>query len=149
MQKIYFSIDINAPREKVWDVMLSDATYRIWTGAFSKGSYFKGNWEEGSKILFLGPSENGTEGGMVSKIRENRLHYFISIEHMGIVKDGVEDTTSDEARKWAPAYENYSFKEKDGGTELTVEMDIEDEYKEEFEKMWPKALEALKELAEK
>ena len=38
---------------------------------------------------------------------------------------------------------------KDGKTELLVDMDINDEYKEMFEGMWPNALQKLKELAEK
>jgi uncharacterized protein YndB with AHSA1/START domain len=147
MQKLHQSIHINAPREKVWNTMLGDASYREWTKAFHEGSYFKGDWSEGSKILFIGPDENG-EMGMVSRIKENRPYEFISIEHLGIYKNGVEDTTSDEAKQWAPAYENYTFTEKDGGTELTVDQDIEEEYKTSFEEMWTKALEKLKALAE-
>lgn len=150
MQKVNFSIFINAPREKVWDVMLGDETYRKWTKAFNEGAYYKGSWDEGSKILFLGMAKDGTgEEGMVSRIKENRLHEFMSIEHMGIVKDGVEDTDSDEAKKWAPSYENYIFKEKNGGTQLSVEMDVEEEYKSMMKEMWPKGLEIIKELSEK
>lgn len=150
MQKIHFSILISAPREKVWDTMLSEVTYPQWTTAFNPGSYFKGSWEEGSKILFLGPNPDGTgEGGMVSRIKENRPHEFISIEHLGMVNNGVEDTTSEQAMKWAPAFENYTFAEKDGGTEVLVDMDIVDEYKTMFDEMWPNALRLLKELAEK
>jgi hypothetical protein len=148
MQKLHTSIFINAPREKVWETMLGDASYREWTKAFHEGSYYKGNWEEGSKILFIGPGEDG-EGGMVSRIKENRKPEFISIEHLGIYKNGVEDTTSDEAKKWAPAFENYTFTEKDGGTELSIDQDIEDTYKTQFEEMWGKALESLKALGEK
>ena len=149
MEKLRQSIFINAPRERVWDVMLADDTYRQWTTAFHPGSYYKGDWSEGSKILFLGPGPDGAgEGGMVSRIRENRLHEFISIEHLGIVQNGVEDTESEEARKWAPAYENYTFAEKNGGTELSVEMDMESNAKETFERMWTEALSRLKELAE-
>jgi hypothetical protein len=150
MQKLHFSITINAPKEKVWHTMLDDKPYREWTAAFNPGSYYKGDWSKGSKILFLGPDpKTGEEGGMVSRIAENKPYEFISIEHLGIVKNGVEDTTSEEARKWAPAFENYTFKEKGGATEVLVEMDIEDENKKMFEEMWPKALQKLKEIAEK
>ena len=99
MDRLHSSIFINAPREKVWDTMLNDVTYREWTTEFNPGSHYKGSWEEGSKILFVGPDENG-EGamGMVSRIKENRKYEFISIEHLGILKDGVEDTTSEEAK---------------------------------------------------
>jgi hypothetical protein len=144
MQKLKFSIEINSPKEKVWNTMLEDKTYRIWTEVFSKGSHFIGDWSKGSKILFLGPNENGEMGGMVSRIKENKLYEYISIEHLGVVENGKEDTTSDAVKQWAGSLENYTFKNKDGKTELLVDMDINDEYKEMFEGMWPAALKNLK-----
>ena len=149
MEKLHTSIIINAPKEHVWDVMLGDETYRQWTSAFHAGSYYRGDWNKGSKILFIGPDEDGTEMGMVSRIAENRLHEYISIEHVGIYANGIEDTTSDEAKKWAPAFENYIFESVDGGTKLTIDQDMESEHKEMFETMWTGALRKLKELAEK
>lgn len=148
MQKLNFSIVINAAKEKVWKTMLEDKTYRHWTEAFSPGSHYVGSWEKGSKILFLGPNENGIMGGMVSRIAENKLYEFISIEHLGIINDGIEDTTSDAVKPWAGSLENYTFKDLNGKTELLVDMDINDEYKEMFEDMWSKALQKLKALAE-
>ena len=149
MEKLRKSVFIHAPRERVWDVMLSDDTYRQWTTAFSPGSHYKGDWSKGSKILFLGPNPDGSgESGMVSRIRENEPNRYLSIEHLGIVKDGVEDTESAEAKKWAPAFENYTLADRNGGTELTIEMDIEEKEKQTFETMWGDALSRLKKLAE-
>ena len=129
--------------------MLDDATYRQWTTAFSPGSYFVGDWSLGSKMLFLGPHSDGSgEAGMVSRIADNKLYEFLSIEHLGIVKDGVEDTTSEEAKKWSPAFENYTFRAMDGGTEVQVDIDVDDEHAELFEGMWNEALKQLKTLAE-
>ncbi len=146
---MHHTIFINAPKEKVWDLMLGDASYREWTSAFCPGSYYRGSWEEGAKILFLGPASEGREeGGMVSRIKENRLHEFISIEHLGVVKNGVEDTTSEAIKDWAGAFENYTFNEKDGGTELVVDMDVAEKEKTAMDGMWVKALERLKEMAE-
>lgn len=154
MQKIHFSILINAPRERVWNAMLGDETYREWTKPFSAGfnagSYFIGNWEEGSEMRFLGVDESSKEeSGMFSKIRENRKYEFISIEHLGFISKGVVDTESDEVKKWIPSFENYTFLDKDGGTELQVDIDVADEHKDMFEGMWPKSLEILKEIAER
>jgi len=149
MEKLQFKIDINASSEKVWNTLLEKETYNKWTEVFSPGSHYVGNWSKGSKILFLGPNENGELGGMVSRIKENRLYEYISIEHLGLVQDGKEDTTSDEVKQWAGSLENYTFKNIDGKTELLVDMDINDDYKEMFEGMWPNALNKLKELAEK
>jgi hypothetical protein len=150
MQKIHLSTIINAPKEKVWHTMLDDQTYREWTKAFSPGGYYKGSWEKGSKIVFLGPDpETGKEGGMVSRIAENKPYEFLSIEHLGILKDGVEDTTSEIAREWTPAFENYTFREKDGSTELLVDMDVAEKHVEEFKKMWANGLEQIKLIAER
>jgi uncharacterized protein YndB with AHSA1/START domain len=150
MRKLHFSIKINAPAEKVWNTMLGEETYKDWTSVFNAGgSTVRGNWEKGSKMLFIGPDpETGIEGGMVSRIAENIPHEFMSIEHIGIWNNGVEDTTSEEAKKWAPAFENYRFIEENGVTEVQVELDMLDEYVEMFEEMWPKSLERLKEIAE-
>ena len=150
MQKLHFSMQINAPKNKVWHAMLDEQPYREWTNAFNEGSYYKGSLEKGSKILFLGPDPNtGEEGGMVSRIAENKPYEFISIEHLGLVQNGVEDTTSEVARKWSPAFENYTFNDKDGATEVLVDIDVEAEYAQMFDEMWPKGLLKLKELAEK
>ncbi|HET7360664.1 MAG TPA: SRPBCC domain-containing protein [Salinimicrobium sp.] len=145
MKTLHFTKTMDAPKEKVWNTMLEDKTYREWTSAFNEGSYYEGSWEKGSKILFLGPEGSG----MVSVIAENRPYEFISIKHIGLVNKGVEDTESEDAKKWAPAFENYTFTEADRKTTISVEMDILEEYEEMFQKMWPKALRKLKELSEK
>lgn len=154
MNTLHFSTAIKAPVQKVWDTMLGDKTYRQWTAAFHEGSYFDGSWEKGSKILFLGPDESGKLSGMVSKIVENKPYEFISIEHLGEVVDGVEDTTSDRVKAWAGSHENYTFHDNNGTTILDVDMEFDDNDKEMakmvemFNDMWPKALQKLKELAE-
>jgi Activator of Hsp90 ATPase homolog 1-like protein len=143
MEKLYFSIVINAPKKKVWEVMLGKDTYSDWTELFSPGSYYVGDWSEGSKMLFLGPDETGQMSGMVSKIKENRPYEYVSIEHIGEVKNGKEEVT-----EWSGALENYTFKEIDGKTELLIKIDTVEDYKELFQDIWPKALQRLKEIAE-
>jgi uncharacterized protein YndB with AHSA1/START domain len=149
MEKLHFTIEINAPRKKVWKTMLDDDSYRIWTEVFMPGGYYVGDWTTGSKILFLAPDKTGAIAGMVSRIRENRKYEFISIEHMGIVEDGKEDISSEAVKDWAGAQENYTFEELDGTTHLLVELDSADKYKEMFQDIWPKALQKLKQLIEK
>lgn len=149
-QKLQFSIDINAPKKKVWDTMLQDSTYRLWTSAFNpKGSWFEGDWSKGSAIRFIGPDENGKLSGMVSRIKDNRPHEYVSIEHLGVIHDGKEDTTSDAVKQWTPAFENYTLTEANGVTKVHVDMDTNEEYRQMFEEMWPKALQKLKDLAER
>ena len=142
-----FSITINAPKEKVWNTLWNDATYRQWTAPFSEGSQAVTDWKEGSKILFL----DGQGSGMVSRVEKSVPNEYMGITHLGIVKDGVEDTESDEAKKWGSSYENYMLKQENGKTELKVEMggaEIPKEFQGFFEETWPKALQKLKELSE-
>jgi uncharacterized protein YndB with AHSA1/START domain len=145
MKKIRFDTTIAAPREVVWDVMLGADTYREWTAPFAEGSYFEGSWDEGAAIRFLGP---GGGEGMVAVIAKNRRHEFVSIEHRGFIKDGVEDTTSEAVRAWAPAFENYTLRSEGTGTRLEVEMDVLPDFEEYMAKTWPQALSALKALSE-
>ena len=150
MKKLEYSTAIDATPEEVWHAMLDQDTYQQWTTPFGEGGHYEGGWNKGDKILFLGPEgETGSEGeGMVSEIAESRPHEFVSIRHLGIVKDGVEDTESEEARKWAPAYENYTFTSRDGGTLLDVSVETTEEAAEWMDNAWPKALAKLKEVAE-
>jgi hypothetical protein len=85
---------------------------------------------------------------MVARIADSRPHEFISIEHRGFFKDGVEDTTREAVRSWAPAYENYAFRDAGGSTDLTVELDVAPDWEDYMNKTWPKALERLKALCE-
>jgi hypothetical protein len=147
MNKLRSEITIDAPPKTVWHAMLDDEPYRRWTRVFAEGSHYVGDWNEGSKLLFLA-EEGGSSSGMVSRVAESRPYEFVSLEHVGIVANGVEDTTSEAARVWSPAFENYTFEEVNGGTRVVVEMDINEEHHEMFAELWPKALEALKAVAE-
>jgi hypothetical protein len=60
----------------------------------------------------------------------------------------VEDTESEDARKWAPAYENYTFTPVGDGTRLDVSVETTEEYEDWMNEAWPKALAKLKEVAQ-
>ena len=86
---------------------------------------------------------------MSSMIVENRSPEYLSIKHLGIIKDGVEDTASPESRQWSSAFENYTFTEKENATELKVDLDVAPEWEDFMEAAWPKALVRLKEICER
>lgn len=149
METIKFSVLIRASAKKVWDTMLDKESYEIWTSEFMEGSTFEGSWEEGSDIRFLAPNkESGLRDGMFARIKKSDKYRFVSIEHLGFIKDGKIDTTSKESQAMTPALENYTFKEQGDSTELVVEIQVSEEYKEMFERIWPKALERIKTLCE-
>lgn len=144
MIQLNFSIQINAPKEKVWHTLFDDKTYRQWASAFSEGSYAVGDWKEGSKILFLG--SNGS--GMTSRVARHIPNEYISILHLGMIANGVEDFDSEETKKWSGALENYSVQENNGATTLNIDMDSTEDFETYFRETWPKALEKVKALSE-
>ena len=144
MKKERFTIGINAPAEKVWNVLWNDETYRAWTHVFSEGSYALSDWKEGSKIQFLGSDGSG----MFSVIDKLIPNEFMSFKHMGIVKDGEEQAIDQETESWTGAKENYTLKGSNGSTELIVEMDVTDDHASYFHDIFPKALQKVKELSE-
>lgn len=156
MKKLNQTTHINAPAAIVWDVMLSDATYRDWSKEFSPdgsgGSYFEGDWSEGSTMRFLGSdSEVGEDGyrGIESRVAANKLHAFISLEHVAVIGPEGRDTESDEAKRWTSSHENYIFTPTaDGGTDLTIDMDTDEEYHDMFVDMWGRATQRIREIAE-
>lgn len=148
LEKLHFKVLIDAPVNEVYARMLSEEDYPKWTAIFNPGSHFKGSWEKGSKIVFLGSDEKGEMGGMLSRIKENIPYRFVSIEHLGLVQNGQEITSGAEVEAWAGALENYTFKEADGKTEVLVETDSNEEYAAYFSETWPKALNKLKAICE-
>ena len=152
MNKMHFEIIIDAALEKVYKTMLADKTYREWTKLFNPTSHYKGSWEKDSKILFIGTDEHGNEGGMVSRVKENIPNRFISIEHLGLLENGVEKTSGPEVEPWSGGLENYTFTEQNEKTLLEVDMinktKLDENMSSYFKEIWPKALKKLKAICE-
>jgi uncharacterized protein YndB with AHSA1/START domain len=149
MPQLHFSIAINAPVQKVWTMMLGKDTYPKRTIIFNPaGSWFEGDWVQGSQMRFLGPDPKDPQniGGILSEVAENNLFKYISLKHVAEIRDGVAQESSRE-----DAFENYTFSEKDGVTIVEVALKMPDamgDCDDYMKDTWPKALELLKELSE-
>lgn len=144
MEKLEFNVLIDAPREKVWEVLWGEKSYQEWTAAFAPGSSVETDWQKGSKVLFT----DGKGSGMVAFIEDKRPYEYMSFRHMGMLKDGVEDMDSPETKSWAGSHENYTLKNVNGKTELRIDMDVTGDFKDYMQETWPKALDKLKTLSE-
>lgn len=148
MKTIRYSTTINCSVQKTYKTMLDKEHYKEWTSVFNPASRYKGSWDKGSKIIFLGDDKEGNTGGMLSRIKENIPYEFVSIEHLGIIEDGKEITEGEKVKEFAGALENYRFIDENGSTRLEVEMNIDENWEEYFKETWPRALEKLKEVCE-
>ncbi|REG99015.1 SRPBCC family protein [Flavobacterium aquicola] len=152
MTKLQYTININAPVAKIYDLMLgisSKSTYEEWTSLFNPTSTYEGSWDKGSKILFIGVDEKGEKGGMVSRIAENIPNKFVSTQHYGLLKADKEITEGPEVEKWANGFEKYTFEENNGTTKVIVDLDTSEDFLDYMNEAYPKALDKLKEICEK
>lgn len=74
------------------------------------------------------------------------LPTFLVLKHQS---DTQETGTQEREKEWTGGEESYTLTEQDGTTTLTVAFDVPPELEEYFTVNYPKALERVKELAEK
>lgn len=144
MEKIQFKTTIKGRKEGVWEVLWGDTTYQKWTSVFGEGSHAESDWNEGSRVLFL----DGKGNGMYSVIARKIENEYMSFKHLGSIEDGKEIPFAGEMASWSEAQEDYTLVETDGFTELTVELDTEEEFKAFMTEKFPLALAKVKEFAE-
>jgi uncharacterized protein YndB with AHSA1/START domain len=148
LQTIHFEITIVATPEAVFQKMLQKPGYEQWTKVFSPTSTYNGTWEKGSKIIFLGTDEQGNTGGMVSRIRDMVPGQYVSIEHIGILKDGIEVFEGPDVESWAGALENYTLIPNGNQTVVKIELDSNPDFLDYMNNTWPPALAELKKICE-
>jgi hypothetical protein len=142
MQKMKFSKEIKASKEKVWNTLWKDKTFRDWANIVDEGTYMVGDMKQGAEVQFI----SGSSGyGVTSLIEKCEPYEFVLFRHMA---DTKENGTREREKEWTGGIERYSLTERDGTTIVTVELDAPPEQVETFEERLPKALQRVKELAE-
>jgi hypothetical protein len=145
MKHLEFKTEIAADKKKVWNTMLNPETYKKWVDVAWPGSYFEGIWAKGEKIRFL----SSGQGGTLAELKEQKPYETILAEQVAVINpDGSEDRESEVAQGWVGTTERYTFEEKNGKTNLIVEINTPPAWAGMFEDGWPKALEKLKQMCE-
>ncbi|MCE3074719.1 SRPBCC family protein [Chryseobacterium gwangjuense] len=149
METLSYEKIIDAPKQKVWDVLWNEKTYGEWTRFFSPDpdsvTVMKSNWKVGGKTYFL----NSEGEGMVSTIDSIEEPDQIIFKHLGMVdKEGNEDTQSKEVMEWNGCFEKYILIDFDGKTKLHAEVQVEKEWRDHMNTGFIKGLEVVKNLAE-
>lgn len=143
MKEIQFSIEINASKEKVWETLWEDQTFRDWANIIDEGTFMKGEMKEGNEVEFIS-SINGY--GVTSLIEKLDTNEYVLFRHGA---DTQENGKQEREKEWTGGTESYYLEEKNGSTTLTAKTEVPLEMEEMFNIRIPKALKCIKALSEK
>lgn len=139
MERLIFKTQINATPEKVWQVLFTQDFYKKWSSAMNEGTYFEGNWQEGTVIKFLDPKNNG----MYNLIEKNIPNKILKMKHLGWILQGELSP-----QNWEESTITYNVENAEDGTLLTAEVNALDEFVDFFNSRYPKNFELIKQLSE-
>ena len=145
LQTIKKSIGIDAPKEKVWAVLIQEPYNLDWYEEFSPGTRAESDWKPDSKVIFKDPKGNG----MVTRIESFIPHTLISLRYEAGINEGVEDYTSEMIASMKGGHEIYRLSGDNGKTLLSIESDMTEEYFDMMSEAWDRALEKIKAMSEK
>lgn len=142
INRLIHAIDIKADKSKIWQALW--ASYSEWAAVFYAGSYaVTDQWKEGSRVLFLGPDDNG----IYSSIEKHLPDELMEFRHIGTVVKGLEQVVDEATKAWSGATEIYRITEENGFNRLSIEIDVLDEHLEFMNDKLPLALEKVKEIS--
>jgi uncharacterized protein YndB with AHSA1/START domain len=137
-----FSIEIHAPRERVWQVLWNDTTFRDWANNIDEGTYLEGELKEGNEVQFMSASSGYGVTSVVEKLVPNE---FISFRHTMDTKESGERERDEE---WAGGVETYALSKHDDITSVTITSEVPPSLEKIMAERTPKALARIKVLAE-
>jgi uncharacterized protein YndB with AHSA1/START domain len=141
MKEMQFSIEINATKEKVWNTLWQDETFREWAGIIDPGTHMVGDLKEGNEVQYI----SGNGYGVTSLVEKLVPGEFLLLRHQADTQDAGK---RERDKEWTGGNESYTLTEKAGTTTLTAVFDVPLEMEEYFKISYPKALERIKALAE-
>lgn len=140
MKEYQFSININAPKEKVWSIMWNDNTFRDWANYIDEGMYMVGEMKEGNSVHFVSPINNY---GVISKIEKLIPDECVIFKHQ---VDTIGNVKRD--NEWSGGTESYELYFENGITTLITKTELPIEQIETFNTFVPQSLNRIKELSE-
>lgn len=141
MKELQFTIDITTPKEKVWNTLWQDETFRQWADIIDPGTHLVGELAKGNEVQFI----SGNGYGVTSLVAELTPNEFLLFKHQA---DTQNSGAQEREKEWTGGKESYALTEQDGITSLTATFNVPPEQEEYFTVTYPKALERVKELAE-
>lgn len=142
MNEMKFQIEINAPKQRVWDTLWQDETFRQWAGLIDPGTYMTGELKEGGEVQFIS-AENGY--GVTSLVEKLIPGEYLLFRHQADTQNSGEQQRE---KEWTGGKESYELVESSGVTTLIATFDVPPELEEYFKDNYPNALSCVKSLSE-
>lgn len=142
MHKQEYTTSIKASKERVWQVLWDDESFRDWASLIDEGTYMKGELKEGNVVQFISSHGGYGVSSLVEKLIPAEL---IVLKHQMDTKDSGESQRDEE---WTGGSESYRLTESDGFTTLIFSMDAPPSQEELMSIRVPQALARIKVLAE-
>lgn len=142
MKEMQFVVEINASKEKVWNTLWQDETFRSWASVIDPETYMLGELKEGNEVQFISAQGGYGVTSLVQKYIQNE---FLLLRHQ---VDTQGEGTETREKEWTGGAENYVLTRENGVTILTVAFGVPSTQEDYFTVTYPKALTRVKELAE-
>lgn len=148
MTTIQKSVQIKASRERIWDVLFNQETFRDWGKAFHPDSYYEGTFAEGELVRFLGPTDEDGAAGMEVRVVEHVPGVRSRFEFSGTISGGKVLYEGESYDEWSGISEGYELTGESEPFTLSIRNKVPSKYEEMFSEMWDVALARIKEIAE-
>ena len=142
MKELRFTIKIHAAKERVWETLWQDETFREWAGIIDPGTHMVGELKEGNEVQYISGNGYGVTS-LVEKLVEGE---YVLLKHRA---DTQDDGKREREKEWTGGEESYALAEEGGTTTLTAAFGVPPELEGYFMANYPKALERVKALAER
>lgn len=137
-----FSVQINSSKDKVWNTLWDDKTFKIWANLLDEGTYMVGELIEGNQIQFISSINGYGVTSLVEKVVPNE---YLLLKHSA---DTQNTGKNERDKQWTGGEEIYSLTENNGVTTLLATFDVPAELEQYFNDAYPRAFNKIKELAE-
>lgn len=137
-----FSVQINSSKDKVWNTLWDDKTFKIWANILDEGTYMVGELIKGNQIQFISSINGYGVTSLVEKVVPNE---YLLLKHSA---DTQNTGKNERDKQWTGGEEVYSLTEKNGVTTLLATFDVPAELEQYFNDAYPRAFNKIKELAE-
>ncbi|CAN5581140.1 hypothetical protein BH23BAC1_BH23BAC1_46440 [soil metagenome] len=133
------SIEINAPADKVWEILVNHDYIRKWASAFGEGTFVEADRTPGSEVLW---KDNSGEAGAKGRVEKNKYASLLKVGY-------YDDVNADASTPTGEYTETYDLNSQNGKTIISIEaglLPLKHVYI--HLKLWDNAVIKMKELAE-